>query len=369
MKSVLSRAAAEAIPLSRRMNRKGVVYDASHGWCAASWPYVLAAPAFGSGSHRLLIAGEVLDVHYDPHVDPRLCPMAEELMGSHVACRETDPMMGVMVGVGSHLRRDGYVGNFVTTGGAELREHQRRRVASISEVAGQLFAQHFRERGVGFQEMMGEQERLWGRSVYPLVWNISRDLGNAEHVDHDGHRCYAVWVSRHGHASQSQSWWLLFPQHGVAVQLIHGTWISWDGRVQPHATAVPEVAEGDALMSLFTSLPADAMGVLERRLRGGEELRQRSMPREEQAQVRERSGHALFAHLHEGVRVVYRWTPEAPNHFASKRMRMRWGKKHVRWAEGRVISKTETHVQVRDKHGGKAVELSIHEVGNTLMLA
>ena len=41
------------------------------------------------------------------------------------------------------------------------------------------------------------------------------------------------------------SWYLLFPRHGLAIELCHGCWISWDGRVQPHCTAVPDVAEGD----------------------------------------------------------------------------------------------------------------------------
>ena len=75
-------------------------------------------------------------------------------------------------------------------------------------------------------------------------------------------------MCRHGHASKSRHWWLLFPQHGVAVQLMHGTWVSWDGRSAPHCTAVPDVAAGDCLMSLFCSLPADAVGVLERGRRG-----------------------------------------------------------------------------------------------------
>ena len=54
------------------------------------------------------------------------------------------------------------------------------------------------------------------------------------------------------------------PEHGVAVQLMHGAWVSWHGARVAHCSGVPDVADGDCLMSLFCSLPADAMGVLER---------------------------------------------------------------------------------------------------------
>ena len=74
---------------------------------------------------------------------------------------------------------------------------------------------------------------------------------------------YAVWLSKIGHAGSSRSWWLLFPRHGVAVELCHGCRILWDGRQQPHCTAVPDVAKGDWLISLFCSMPTSAMNVLE----------------------------------------------------------------------------------------------------------
>ena len=54
-------------------------------------------------------------------------------------------------------------------------------------------------------------------SAYPLCWDMSWDLGNAEHMDRDGWRSYARWFARHGHASGSRAWWLLFPQHGVEL--------------------------------------------------------------------------------------------------------------------------------------------------------
>ena len=253
------------------------------------------------------------------------------------------------------------MGNFVTTGD---REHERRVAASITHRAGEVFAQHFRGRGVGYEEMLAEQGRLLG-GEHPVCWDVSSGLGNSEHVDADGSRSYAVWVARHGHASQSGSWWLLFPRHGVAVQLIHGTWISWDGRAAEHCSAVPDVDEGDSLMSLFCALPRDVVGVRERAVAGVQSLRERSSNPE--PGVGHGEGHALFASLRDGVEVVYRWTGEAPEHL-SKRARVRWGKAHVRWVQGKVVSRTDTHVTIHDKHGGKAVQLSVQEVGNQLYI-
>ena len=355
--------------MSRRRNRKGLVYDASvPGFSVTSWPYVLAAPAVGEGGHRVWLEGRdgeeptLLDVRYESHPDPRLCPWAEDLYAMHKTCREGDPSAGGMTGVGQHLRRDGHMGNFVTTGD---REHERRVAASITHGAGEVFTSHFSGRGVGYEEMLAEQGRLLG-GEHPLCWDVSSGLGNSEHVDADGSRSYAVWVAGAGHASQSSSWWLLFPRHGVAVQLIHGTWISWDGRVAEHCTAVPALDPGECLMSLFCALPRDVVGVRERTVAGVQALRERSSPNPE-PKPGVGQGHALYARLRDGVEVVYRWTGEAATHL-SKRARVRWGKQHVRWVQGKVVHTTDTHVTIRDKHGGKEIRLSVQEVGNQLYI-
>mmetsp|Transcript_15658 Transcript_15658/g.35070 ORF Transcript_15658/g.35070 Transcript_15658/m.35070 type:complete len:430 (-) Transcript_15658:64-1353(-) len=370
---VVSREVAEAIPMSRRRNRKGLVYDASFpGFSVTSWPYVLPAPVVGEGGHRVWLEGRdgeeptLLDVHYDPNPDPSLCLWTEDLYAMHKTCREGDPSAGGMTGVGQHLRRDGHMGNFVTTGD---REHERRVAASITHRASEVFTEHFSGRGVGYKEMLAEQGRLLG-GEHQKCWAVSSGFGSSEHVDADGSRSYAVWVARHGHASQSGSWWLLFPRHGVAVQLIHGTWISWDGRAAEHCTAVPAVDVGDSLMSLFCALPKDVVGVRERVIAGVQELRERSSPNPSpnpEPSVGHGEGHALFARLRDGVEVVYRWTGEAPEHL-SKRARVRWGKAHVRWVQGKVVSLTDTHVTIHDKHGGKAIQLSVQEVGNQLYI-
>ena len=206
---------------------------------------------------------------------------------------------------------DGDIGIFRAGGG----EVGRGAIAQDMATAGEQFGRKFEGQGVGYEDMLADQGRLWKKrrkgegagKTHPLCWDASWDLGNAEHLDRDGHRSYAGWMCRHGHASRSRHWWLAFPQHGVVVELMHGTWVSWDGRRAPHCTPVPDVAEGDCLMSLFCSLPADAVGVLERGETGRAVLTQRHTPGVEMS-----VGHAFFEELMAGVRVKYRFVPPPP---------------------------------------------------------
>ena len=65
--------AADNIKVHRRENRPGLLYDESmEGFDPASWPHVIVPPDSGSGTRRVLLAGDegeeptVLDVYYDP---------------------------------------------------------------------------------------------------------------------------------------------------------------------------------------------------------------------------------------------------------------------------------------------------------------
>ena len=72
-----------------------------------------------------------------------------------------------------------------------------------------------------------EQRRLLPHSApWPQCWNMSDNLANAEHVDPDGHRSFAIWLAKRGHAGVSGGWWFLFPRHGVTVELCNGCWVS-----------------------------------------------------------------------------------------------------------------------------------------------
>ena len=81
----------------------------------------------------------------------------------------------------------------------------------------------------------------------PQCWNVSLNLGNKFHKDNDGNRSFAVWVSNNKDTS-STSWYLLFPEWEVAIEICHGTWISWNEHVQDGGLARPRRAhEGEDL--------------------------------------------------------------------------------------------------------------------------
>ena len=119
--------------------------------------------------------------------------------------------------------------------------------------------------------MLKKQKELWpvdcpeGWVDLPLCFNASENLGNELHRDKDGARSFAVWVNKKG--DLSKSWHLLFPEWEVAIEMANGTWISWDGRHCGHCTAVPSVAPGDSLLSLFCSLPQRLCTHLKKRKR------------------------------------------------------------------------------------------------------
>jgi hypothetical protein len=83
----------------------------------------------------------------------------------------------------------------------------------------------------------------------------------------DAHRSYAVWVRQQAQAGRIDGHWFLFPHVGLAVELVDGVAISWDGREIWHSTSAPSqpVQHDDALLSLFFSLPLDVVAAGERR--------------------------------------------------------------------------------------------------------
>ena len=218
--------------------------------------------------------------------------------------------------------------------------------------------------------MLDEQRDLWRKrkgegagGVHPLCWAASGDLGNTVHKDRDGWRSFAAWMSRHGHASKSERWWLLFPEHGVAVQLMHGAWASWHGKCAAHCSGVPDVAPGDCLMSLFCSLPADAMGVLERGAGFRAELGKRSTPG-----VGVPAGRAFFETLQVGMRVTYRFVPPPPAGMGKRALRD-WGKGNARWVQATVKARSDVHVVLRDvasPHGNTTFE--VREAANRIVV-
>ena len=358
--------AVDALPKGRRGQHHGVLYHG--GWLGHDphhWPHPVLPLASGAASEcTLLLEDEQggdpvpLYVGYDPLPDARLVGIGETMLEEHVAkCREDDLSEGAMWGVGDHLRRDGLRGAFITHD-----DSSRRRVAAAMEIAGGIFGRHYVGKGLGYEQMVEEQQRLWRSPPWPVCWDVSCDLGNSCHRDPDGWRSYAVWVrSGGGVAPQSDRWWMLFPRHGVAVAIVHGTWISWHGRKLSHCTAVPRVAGGERLLSVFCSMPADLMKVSERRVDCQAVLQQRASGEGER-------GRALFDTLRMDMHVLYRTFPRIPAHVSGKAAQRKWVKAHARWAPARVTAVTDTHVEVMVEGGsGKRETLSVQEVSNRLV--
>jgi len=179
------------------------------------------------------------------------------------------------------------------------------------------------------------------------------------HVDPDGARSFAVWLSKLGNAGigHSGGWWLLFPKHGLAIALVHGTYVSWDGRVQAHCSAVPDTAPGDRLLSLFCSLPANAMRVQERTRFATEALRSRE-------------GEPTFGKLKLQQRVLYREFQKPPEHKMpmSKNEKRQWGKLHHRFVRAYVVGLSETEATLRVQSSGSCIVLTKCEVNNIVVI-
>ena len=76
------------------------------------------------------------------------------------------------------------------------------------------------------------------------------------------------------------------------MQLAHGTWMYWDGREQPHCSAVPCVPKDDRLLSLFVfaHVPSKLCSVFEREQVCGDAI----MARQEQENKEAAIGHSCL---------------------------------------------------------------------------
>ena len=116
-------------------------------------------------------------------------------------------------------------------------------------------------------------------------------------------------------------------------------------------------------MSLFCSLPADAVGVLERGAGFQAQLVQRATQGVEVS-----AGHALFAQLQEGTCVTYRFTPAPPTSMSKHALRD-WGRANMRWVRPKVKGKSNTHVVLRDVASPNGcVTFSVSEASNRIVI-
>ncbi len=192
------------------------------------------------------------------------------MVNSYVQVRSGDGV-GKMIGFGHHLHNEQHT-KFALHANNECMKGS---VPNIISDVGNLFSQHFTSQDVGFEDMISIQSELWlkGTPAYPQCWVASDGLGNSMHIDKDGSCSFALWLcSSYNDPTLSggvncdlstHRWWFLLPMHHVAIALTSGTFISWDGRVVEHCTAVPPVFDdGNRLLYLFTGLPQNLVNVL-----------------------------------------------------------------------------------------------------------
>jgi hypothetical protein len=166
--------------------------------------------------------------------------------------------VGIMVGIGEHINRNGQHTDFVLRPKFRTMWSNEEEKMTMSKCGG-IFEAQFKDKSVGYKEMIEHQKRLWPNNCpsrvtdIPRCWNASKNLGNELHNDGDADRSFAVWTNEK--KNPSHSWYLLFPEWELSIEICHGTWISWNGRSCGHCTAVPDVAEGDQFLSLFCSIP------------------------------------------------------------------------------------------------------------------
>lgn len=354
----------DRIPSGGRQQKKGVQYDPSFpGFNVYEFDHV-----FDGAVDVYLEGAEVGDwptrlcAFNRPTRDVGLVADMRTIKHGGVDCRVGDPSRGGMSASGSHLRRDGFEGQYVVRPGQSAHD-----IAMAQDRASIAFHNTFAGECVGYEEMLLEQSRLWpeSESSRPRHWDVSRNLGNAMHVDADGWRCFAVWGSDRPYGT-SDGWFLLFPRHSVAIALGNGTWVSWNGRLQPHCSSVPSVAPDDELLSLFCSLPSNLLSVAERSLEGDSQLADRHAPRQ-QARVTMRGdtacgGKAFFDTLSVGQKVLYRVTRPFPSdRTPSKGARRKWGRVNHRFVEATVTEVLSDTLRVRDGHGGSGRGAAVSE--------
>ena len=181
--------------------------------------------------------------------------------------------VGIMVGIGEHLNRNGHHTDFVLRPKFRTMWSNEEEKMTMSKCGG-IFEAQFKDKSVGYKEMIEHQKRLWPNNCpsrvndIPRCWNASQNLGNELHNDCDADRSFAVWTNEK--KFHSKSWYLLFPEWELSIEICHGTWISWNGLSCGHCSTVPNVVEGDQFLSLFCSIPRSLCNHLMAKAKVGE---------------------------------------------------------------------------------------------------
>ena len=108
--------------------------------------------------------------------------------------------VGIMVGIGEHLNRNGQHTDFVLKPKFRTMWTIEEEKMTMSK-CGRIFEAQFKDKSVGYKEMIDHQKRVWPDNCpsrvtdIPRCWNASQNLGNELHNDCDADRSFAVWTN------------------------------------------------------------------------------------------------------------------------------------------------------------------------------
>ena len=197
----------------------------------------------------------------------------------HRDVRAHDGAIGKMVGASLHLTMRGVFEHYKDA--TVSSKNKRKQGAEANHTAAMLgacqAAWHFFEgRGVGYEEFAAHV----GRPLHA----VSRNLGNPSHLDvYDASPGYAWWVRARPELPEPHAWWFLFVDVGLAIRLVDGCAMSWDGRYVRHCSACPlGISEGDELLSVWKGSKQTAEAAMVRQ----REMREALRVREQCAEVR-----------------------------------------------------------------------------------
>mmetsp|Transcript_21344 Transcript_21344/g.56190 ORF Transcript_21344/g.56190 Transcript_21344/m.56190 type:complete len:346 (+) Transcript_21344:580-1617(+) len=176
------------------------------------------------------------------------------------AVRTDDGGAGFMVGAGLHFSYAGLVEAFKARDGKRSHDDWST-AASMLHMAAKSFVALFSGAGCGW-EAFAQQRAAARFGGLPACADASHNLANPVHLDvGDGDRSFAIWTRGQPQLGEIVGHYLLFPHVGLAIELVDGVAVSWDGRVLAHCTSEPATAvrADDALFSLFFSLPIDVL--------------------------------------------------------------------------------------------------------------
>ena len=266
----ITQGTAASLNVFRRNQVPSLLYDQSEiGFDPTKWRFCIRSTESArlflqpfNGDHGDAFSN-LVHVHRSNNDDENnfLYTTTSKLIGERNPLRNTNGWngVGIMVGIGEHIDRNGQHTDFVLKPKFRTRWSNEEEKVTMNKCGG-IFEAQFKDKCVGYHEMIEHQKYIWPNKCpgkvtdVPRCWNASQNLGNELHNDNDAYRSFAVWINKNK-GLPSKSWYLLFPEWEVAIEINCGTWISWNGKSCGHCTAVPDVVEGDKFLSLFCSIP------------------------------------------------------------------------------------------------------------------